>query len=138
NPAARSAALEALARVVESRGDMTTFERVLSEIGDETVVERCRAGSAASVYFHNGRDAVAELIASLQDPSAKARASVELAIALARDHKLPEAEQAIANVQLGATDAAIALVTAVADSGDFSNAERLAKEIGKPEGRAYA
>lgn len=135
DPAGRDAALDALARVVDSRGDVTMFEAVLDEIGDKAVVERCRAGSAASLYARDGRDAVEELIASLQDARAKAKASMDLALALVRDQRLPDAERVVADGQLGVSDAAITLATAVADAGDLDNAERLARQIRREERR---
>jgi hypothetical protein len=137
DPIVRNAALQALARVASSRADFEMFENVLGEISDAAVVEWCRGDSADSVYSYGGRDAVEALIASLHDLRAKETASVFLAISLAHDNQLSDAEEIISHIQLTPTEAAISLATAVADMGSLESAERLAKQIRKPEGKAH-
>jgi tetratricopeptide (TPR) repeat protein len=136
DPATRSTALEALARVVSSRGNLEMFEEVLAEISDRAIVERCRAAAATLIYANGGREAVDALIESLADPSARAQASIQLTLALVDDHRLPEAEQVVARTRIGTGEATIALAIAVADTGDLDNAERLAKQISEERPRA--
>ena len=138
NPIARTAALEALARVVGGQGNLEMFEEIVGEIRDEVAVERCRAASIALVYTKGGRRAAEDLIASLPDQRIKEQASVNLALALARDHRLADAKQVVADVQFGAADAAIMLATAVADTGDLDNAAQIAKQIRNDERQALA
>jgi hypothetical protein len=136
NPLVRQVALDALARVIAARPDSEIFDDVLAEITDDVVVERCRAGSTGSAYARDGRHAADELIASLHGIRAKDEARIQLALALVRDDKLPEAERVIAKVQQDATNAVIALAAAVADMGDLGSAQRLADKISEREGRS--
>jgi hypothetical protein len=135
--AVRVAALEALARVTESRRDLAMFEVAVGEIDVPAIVDSCRAESVAVIYASDGLEAAEALIATLRNRRAKDRGWVQLALGLARDRRLTEAREAVANVVLAPTEAAITLAKAIAESRDFENAERMAKDIHKPEGRAH-
>ncbi len=132
----RDAALEAIARVVIAQGDLVTLQSILGHITDGQIADRCRAHSVGLVYSSSGRQAADGLIASLAQLSARDQASVNLALALARDGKTDDAESIVAEVSARVGEAPIALAVAVAATGDVTGSMRLATRIRKEDRRA--